>query len=78
MAPIVANLNNQKVSLNSAFQVMKAFAEAENEKKGQPESLFEDVYKEMPPHIAKQMNEMKQHVKQYKEHYPLEHFQPMS
>ncbi|RUS86565.1 hypothetical protein EGW08_005704 [Elysia chlorotica] len=64
--------------LDSRKMVMKAFAEAENEKKGNPESFFEDVYKEMPPHIAKQRDAMKQHVKQYKEHYPLEHFQPMS
>ncbi|GFN97149.1 2-oxoisovalerate dehydrogenase subunit alpha, mitochondrial [Plakobranchus ocellatus] len=64
--------------LDARKMVMKAFAKGENEKKGSPDSCFHDVYKEMPAHIEKQMNEMKQHVQQYKEHYPLEHFQPMS
>ncbi|XP_012936796.1 2-oxoisovalerate dehydrogenase subunit alpha, mitochondrial [Aplysia californica] len=64
--------------LDSRKMVMKAFAGAESEKRGRPESLFEDVYDEMPPHIAQQMEEMKAHVKMYKEHYPLEHYKPMS
>lgn len=57
---------------------MKAFASAESEKRPCPETLFEDVYDVMPPNLVKQMNETKEHVKQYKEYYPLEHYEPMS
>ncbi|BFZ07623.1 hypothetical protein BsWGS_10662 [Bradybaena similaris] len=64
--------------LDARKKVMKAFAAAESEKRLRPESFFEDVYDEMPSHIRKQMDEMKSHVKQYKEHYPLEHYEPMS
>ncbi|XP_013067101.2 2-oxoisovalerate dehydrogenase subunit alpha, mitochondrial [Biomphalaria glabrata] len=68
----------QQWKLDSRKMVMKAFAAAESEKRGRPESLFEDVYDEMPDHLKQQMNSMKNHVKQYKEHYPLEHYQSMS
>ncbi|XP_059148266.1 2-oxoisovalerate dehydrogenase subunit alpha, mitochondrial-like [Physella acuta] len=64
--------------LESRRMVMKAFAAAENEKRGRPESLFEDVYDEPPASIQEQMNSMKKHVQLYKEHYPLEHYQPMA
>ena len=45
------------------------------EKKPMPglENLFEDVYKEMPSHIQKQMNELKNHVEQHKDHYNKKH-----
>lgn len=55
---------------------MKAFASAESEKKGSPDLAFSDVYDEMPPLLKRQRDEMKEHVKQYKEHYPLEHYEP--
>jgi len=59
-------------------QVMKAFAGAESEKRGNPESLFEDVYDKMPANLEKQKQEMKDIVSKYKEHYPLEHYEQMS
>ncbi|XP_046370174.2 2-oxoisovalerate dehydrogenase subunit alpha, mitochondrial-like [Haliotis rufescens] len=64
--------------LESRKKVMNSFAAAENRKKPNPEELFHDVYEEMVPHIRRQMQEMKHHVLQYKEHYPLEHHEKMS
>ncbi len=57
---------------------MKSFAAAENRKKPNPEELFSDVYDEMPPTLRRQMQDMKHHVQQYREHYPLEHHDKMS
>ena len=57
---------------------MKSFAAAETRKKPNPEYLFTDVYDKMPPHLEEQLAEMKAHVQQYKEHYPLENHEKMS
>ncbi|KAL8562750.1 hypothetical protein ACOMHN_022625 [Nucella lapillus] len=67
----------KKWMLDARKRVMKAFAEADPRKKPSPEEMFHDVYAELPPHLEQQMNEMKEHVKQHKEHYPLEQFEPM-
>ncbi|KAI5726464.1 hypothetical protein M8J76_003241 [Diaphorina citri] len=44
-----------------------------SEKKLKPswKEMFEDVYHEMPPHIRDQMKEVEDHLKIYKDHYPL-------
>lgn len=57
---------------------MEAFARAEKRKKPNPEMLFTDVYDEMPPRIQKQMESMKSHCTQYKEHYPFDDHVPMT
>jgi len=62
----------------SRKMVMKAFSTAEKTKRGNPEELFEDVYDKMPPNLLKQKQDMKEIVNMYKEHYPLEHYEPMS
>lgn len=59
----------------SKQKVMSAFAKAEPKKKPNPELMFTGVYKDMPPHLQKQQAAMKQHVSQYKEHYPLDLFE---
>jgi len=51
---------------------MESFQKAESKKRPNPELLFTDVYKNMEPHILKQQQAMKQHVTNYKEHYPLD------
>ena len=56
---------------------MKAFAEAEPRKKPNPEEMFTDVYDTIPPHLEQQMKQMKEHVLQHKEHYPLERYEKM-
>uniref|UniRef100_A0A0B6ZJE8 2-oxoisovalerate dehydrogenase subunit alpha n=1 Tax=Arion vulgaris TaxID=1028688 RepID=A0A0B6ZJE8_9EUPU len=64
--------------LDARKMVMKSFATAESEKKPNPDTMFEDVYDEIPSNLLQQRNEMKTHVKQYKEQYPLEHYEAMS
>ncbi|XP_074649521.1 2-oxoisovalerate dehydrogenase subunit alpha, mitochondrial-like [Tubulanus polymorphus] len=59
-------------------KVMEAFSRAEKNLKPNPELLFTDVYKNMPKRVQQQMNEMKEHVRMYKEHYPLDKHEPMS
>ena len=57
--------------------MLEAFAKAEKKKKPNPNLMFEDVYNELPKHLQKQMTEMRQHVSQHKEHYPVDIFEPM-
>lgn len=58
----------------SKKRVMQAFVQAESKKKPNPELLFTDVYKDMPIHIQKQVQNMKEHVTMYKEHYPVDSY----
>ena len=57
--------------------MLKAFQAAEKLKKPNPEEMFKDVYKEMTPHLTEQLADMKKHVRQYEEHYPLGQFEKM-
>lgn len=57
---------------------MKAFAEAEGRKKPSPDSMFHDVYTDMHPSLKEQMQAMKKHVTEHKEHYPLEQYDKMT
>jgi len=57
-------------------QVLEAFQQAENEKLGSPELAFTDVYDEMPPRLKRQLEETKQHVAKYQEHYPVDKHLP--
>lgn len=59
-------------------QVMEAFSKAEKRKKPNPDFLFTDVYDTIPVHLKKQHQEMREHVNQYKEHYPLNNHESMS
>jgi 2-oxoisovalerate dehydrogenase E1 component alpha subunit len=54
---------------------MEAFSLAEKKLKPNPAYLFSDVYDEMPMHIEKQFNEMKTHLAEYEEHYPIDKFE---
>jgi len=62
----------------SKKQIMQSFARAETHKKPSPELLFTDVYDELLPHIEEQMEEMKRHVTQHADHYPLKSFEDMT
>ncbi|XP_071490754.1 2-oxoisovalerate dehydrogenase subunit alpha, mitochondrial-like [Diadema antillarum] len=57
--------------------VMYEFQAAEKRKKPSPSLMLTDVYEEMPPHLQNQLEEMKKHVEQYKEHYPLDMYEDM-
>uniref|UniRef100_A0A0N5BBE4 2-oxoisovalerate dehydrogenase subunit alpha n=1 Tax=Strongyloides papillosus TaxID=174720 RepID=A0A0N5BBE4_STREA len=57
-------------------EVLTAFNNAEKVKKAHPNDMFNDVYKDLPEHIRKQMDEMNDHLKEYGEHYPLNQHSP--
>jgi 2-oxoisovalerate dehydrogenase E1 component alpha subunit len=49
--------------------VLDAIKLAENRPPPRLDSMFEDVYKDMPIHLEKQMEELKKHVAKYREKY---------
>ncbi|CAN8031806.1 unnamed protein product [Ixodes persulcatus] len=55
-------------------QLMQAFARAEKLKKPPISYMFTDVYDEMPPALKEQWDGLRQHLQQYKEHYPINSF----
>ncbi|XP_064258266.1 2-oxoisovalerate dehydrogenase subunit alpha, mitochondrial isoform X4 [Passer domesticus] len=60
---------------SSRKMVLEAFEQAEREPKPPPRLLFSDVYREMPPRLRRQRQELERHLEAYGEHYPLQHFQ---
>nr|XP_041568439.1 2-oxoisovalerate dehydrogenase subunit alpha, mitochondrial isoform X2 [Taeniopygia guttata] len=60
---------------SSRKMVLEAFEQAEREPKPPPRLLFSDVYREMPPRLRRQREELERHLETYGEHYPLQHFQ---
>ncbi|XP_077645303.1 2-oxoisovalerate dehydrogenase subunit alpha, mitochondrial isoform X2 [Lonchura striata] len=60
---------------SSRKMVLEAFEQAEREPKPPPRFLFSDVYREMPPRLRRQRDELERHLQTYGEHYPLQHFQ---
>lgn len=55
--------------------VLKAFAEAEREKKPPLRSMFEDVYEEMTPDTKKQMEELRSVIERYPDEYDVAEFE---
>ncbi|XP_053824518.1 2-oxoisovalerate dehydrogenase subunit alpha, mitochondrial isoform X1 [Vidua chalybeata] len=60
---------------SSRKMVLEAFEQAEREPKPPPRLLFSDVYREMPPRLRRQREELERHLESYGEHYPLQQFQ---
>jgi 2-oxoisovalerate dehydrogenase E1 component alpha subunit len=58
-------------------QVLEAFNKAEKTLRPNPEEMFHDVYDKLPKSLQKQMMEMKAHVKQYKDQYPVNAYEKM-
>ncbi|XP_054271221.1 2-oxoisovalerate dehydrogenase subunit alpha, mitochondrial-like [Macrosteles quadrilineatus] len=58
----------------SKKQVLETFISSEKKLKPEWKEMFTDVYHEMPKHIAKQMEYMDNHLKTYKNNYPLKDF----
>ncbi|XP_048731932.1 2-oxoisovalerate dehydrogenase subunit alpha, mitochondrial-like [Ostrea edulis] len=52
--------------------VMEAFGKAEKRKKPSPVELFEDVYDEIPIHLQKQMDSLKEHLSKNGDKYPVQ------
>lgn len=55
--------------------VLQAFSSAEKVAKLPPEELFEDVYADLPEGLRRQREELRQHLEEYGEHYPLDSYQ---
>ncbi|KAI1336999.1 thiamine diphosphate-binding protein [Xylariaceae sp. FL0016] len=56
-------------------EVLKAFSEAEREKKPPIRAMFEDVYEELTPDLKAQMKELREHLEKYPEEYDLGEFE---
>jgi 2-oxoisovalerate dehydrogenase E1 component alpha subunit len=56
-------------------EVLKAFSEAEKEKKPPIRSMFEDVYEEITPEIRRQMAELKDVIDRYPDEYDVGEFE---
>jgi 2-oxoisovalerate dehydrogenase E1 component alpha subunit len=56
-------------------EVLKAFSEAEREKKPPLRTMFEDVYEELTPEIEGQMKELKGLLDRYPEEYDVSEFE---
>lgn len=56
-------------------EILKAFAEAEKEKKPPIRAMFEDVYEEMTPDIKRQLEELREHVAKYPDEYDATEFE---
>ncbi|KAK3333374.1 dehydrogenase-like protein [Cercophora scortea] len=55
--------------------VLKAFSEAERERKPPIRVMFEDVYEEMTPDLKQQMSELNEHLERYPDEYDLGAFE---
>ncbi|KAI0026072.1 thiamine diphosphate-binding protein [Xylariomycetidae sp. FL0641] len=55
--------------------VLKAFSEAEREKKPSLRAMFEDVYEELTPDLRAQMAELKAHLDKYPNEYDVGEFE---
>ena len=64
--------SDQKMDSECQKEVIECFHEAEKKKRAKPTDMFEEVYDKLPEHLKKQRDQMVQHVKLYKNEYPLE------
>ncbi|KAK1771860.1 thiamine diphosphate-binding protein [Phialemonium atrogriseum] len=55
--------------------ILKAFSEAEREKKPPIRAMFEDVYEDLTPDIKSQMEELRDHLERYPAEYDLGDFE---
>ncbi|CAJ2505263.1 Uu.00g126570.m01.CDS01 [Anthostomella pinea] len=55
--------------------VLKAFSEAEREKKPPIRAMFEDIYEELTPDLKAQMRELSAHLEKYPDEYDLGEFE---
>lgn len=70
------NENMEKESRDSIRRdLLKAFQEAEREKKPPMRTMFEDVYEELTPDLKAQMKELKEHLDQYPDEYDFSEFE---
>lgn len=63
---------DKKYATQVRKEILEAFAKAEKKKKPSVDYMFTDVYAEVTPKLAEQMKAMKEHVKKYEKHYPVD------
>lgn len=56
---------------------MKCVSNSENIKYSDPMEMFMDVYDKPTRNIEKQMKEFKDHINEYKDHYPLDKYEKL-
>lgn len=56
---------------------MECLHKAEKQKRASPTDMFEDIYDVMPKHLIKQKQEMLDHLKIYKNEYPMELYEKL-
>uniref|UniRef100_A0A1B6L347 2-oxoisovalerate dehydrogenase subunit alpha n=1 Tax=Graphocephala atropunctata TaxID=36148 RepID=A0A1B6L347_9HEMI len=66
--------SQQEFIASAKKQVLEEFSKSEKKLKPEWQEMFNDVYYEIPDHLAKQMRYMENHVKNYKDKYPLKDF----
>ena len=75
--PLHANINGRLISYDSLLKVMEAFHKAETIKRAKPTDMFEDVFDKLPANLEKQKKEMLEHIKNYKNEYPLDLYEKL-
>ncbi|KAM7199657.1 2-oxoisovalerate dehydrogenase subunit alpha, mitochondrial [Rhypophila sp. PSN 637] len=60
---------------NIRRDILKAFSEAEKEKKPPIRTMFEDIYEDLTPDLRQQMQELKSQLERYPEEYDLGDFE---
>ncbi|KAI1196379.1 2-oxoisovalerate dehydrogenase alpha subunit [Nemania serpens] len=55
--------------------VLKAFSQAEREKKPPIRSMFEDMYEELTPELKAQMKELRDHLEKYPAEYDIDQYE---
>uniref|UniRef100_A0A8V5GMR2 2-oxoisovalerate dehydrogenase subunit alpha n=1 Tax=Melopsittacus undulatus TaxID=13146 RepID=A0A8V5GMR2_MELUD len=60
---------------SSRKMVLESFTAAERLPKPSPHLLFTDVYRELPLHLRRQQGALLQHLRRYRQHYPMELFE---
>ncbi|KAM7204901.1 2-oxoisovalerate dehydrogenase subunit alpha, mitochondrial [Naviculisporaceae sp. PSN 640] len=67
--------NKEKEARDSIRRdILKAFSEAEKEKKPPIRAMFEDIYEELTPDLKQQMKELKSQLERYPDEYELGNF----
>lgn len=64
----------KKLRLDAKNAVRDALKNATKEKFPEVDSLFEDVYDEVPAHLLEQREELREHLRRYPNDYELERF----
>lgn len=69
------NKEDSEYEISTLRSVRNIFLEADKKQKPSPDCVFTDVYSNLPDRLDTQMKEMKNHVKRYAEHYPVNLYQ---